>query len=238
MSRTMVGALVVLGTLSLLPGRAGADQRSYVWTYEAQTVPKGDAELEYYHTIAAPDRSHLKTNVTTQQKFEYEVGMSERLDFAIYQVFEQPPEGDLRYEAFQLRWRYRLGEKGASLVDSLIYLEYEGVPDFSEHVIEAKWVATKDIGRFNISVNPILEFESGDETELKPEYACGVSYKVNHLLRLGVEGKGGEDGHYMGPVISHGKGRFWATLGSAFAVGHVKDDGPEFQARLLLGIGL
>ena len=238
MNKAVCGALVFLSVLGMSVGHALADQRSYVWTYEYQTLPRGEAELEYYFTISAPDSSSMKTNVTTEHKVEYEIGMTEHFDFAIYQVFEQTPEEDMQYKAFQLRARYRFGQRGEHLVDSLVYLEYEGVPDFSEHVIEAKWVMAKDIGRFNVSVNPILELEIEDETELKPEYAVGVSYKANDLLKLGVEAKGGEKGHYIGPTISHGKGRFWATLGSAFAVSSVEEGEPEFQIRMLLGIGL
>lgn len=238
MNKVVCRAWVFIGVLWMFAGHALGDQRSYVWTYEYQTLPRGEAELEYYFTISAPDSSSMKTNVTTEHKVEYEVGMTEHFDFAIYQVFEQTPEEDLQYKAFQLRARYRFGQKGDHFADSLVYLEYEGVPDFSEHVIEAKWVLAKDIGRLNIALNPILEYEIGDENKIEPKYALGVSYRMNDLLRLGVEAKGGEDGHYVGPVISHGKGRFWATLGSAFAVSSVEDDKPEFQIRMLLGIGL
>lgn len=231
---------LILAVLSLLFGLnyASADERSYVWTYEYMTLPAGEAELEYYFTISAPDRSNLKTNVTTEHKFEYEVGMTKRFDFAIYQVFEQESDESLKYKAFQLRGRYRFGEQGSNLMDSLLYLEYEGVPDFSEHVIEAKWVLSKTIGRFNISLNPILELEIGDETELETEYAIGAGYAVNNLLKIGIEAKGGEYAHYIGPVIAHGSGRFWSTLGTAFRIDGGKEDQPEFQARLLLGAHL
>lgn len=227
-----------IGLLLVLAGAALADQRSYVWTYEYQTVPKNEAELEYYYTASAPDRSSLTTNVTSEHKFEYEIAMNERFDFAIYQVFAQAPGEALTHEEFQLRWRYRFAEKGEHLVDSLLYFEYAGVPDFSEHALETKWVMARDLGPVNVSLNPILECEFGDENETKTEYALGVSYRPNELVRLGVEAKGGKDGHYVGPVISHGKGRFWATLGSAFAVSSVEEGEPEFQTRLLLGIGL
>lgn len=231
----LISGLVL--TFAIAPG-SYADLRSYVWTYEYQTLPRGEAELEYYFTLSAPDSSSIKTNVSTEHKLEYEMGMTKHFDFAIYQVFKQTPGESLQYEAFQLRARYRIGQKGDHVVDSLVYMEYEGVPDFSEHAVEAKWVLAKDLGQFNVAFNPTLEFKFGDENKIEPKYALGVSYRINDLFRLGIEAKGGEDGHYVGPVISHGKGRFWATLGSAFNVGSVETGEPEFQMRMLFGIGL
>jgi len=48
MNKAVCGALVFLGVLGISVGHALADQRSYVWTYEYQTLPRGEAELEYY----------------------------------------------------------------------------------------------------------------------------------------------------------------------------------------------
>jgi len=163
--------------------------------------------------------------------------MTERFDFSIYQIFAQKPEGELRYEGFKLRSRYKIGEKGRYILDPLIYLEYKGKPDFSEHGIEFKLILAKDIGRFNISLNPILSFERVTKWEFEPEYAIGMSYEVNKLFRVGFEAKGSEDGHYIGPVISHGRENLWVTLGSAFKIGEIKEGKPEFQIRMLLGIG-
>ena len=74
--------------------------------------------------------------------------------------------------------------------------------------------------------------------KFEPEYALGMNYRINNLFSLGIEAKGSADGHYVGPVIAHGKGRFWVSLGSAFNVGSVEEGKPEFQMRMLLGIGL
>jgi len=84
----------------------------------------------------------------------------------------------------------------------------------------------------------MVEFEYEEEWEFKPAYALGISYEMFELLKVGVEGKGSRDGHYIGPVISHGHEDLWVTLGSAFKVGEVKDGKPEFEIRLLMGVGL
>jgi len=237
MKVTVFGLLIIVAMDILFSDRVMADQRSYVWTYEYLTVPKGEAELETYFTISAPEKDNLKGNTSTEHRFEFEVGMNERFDFAIYQIFlQEPAEESLRYKGFRLRARYRIGEKGRYFVDPLIYLEYKGLSDFSEHGVEAKLILAKDLGRFNIALNPIVDFEFGDKNEVEAEYTLGMSYKINDLLRLGIEAKGSKDGHYVGPVIAHGKGRFWVTLGLTFNVGSVEEGKPKFQTRMLLGI--
>ena len=223
--------------LLLAPGAFG-DQRSYVWTYEYKTVARGVAELESYFTTSAPDIDDLEGNTSVEHRIELEVGMTNRFDFAVYQIFEQPAGGNFKYKRYQLRSRYRIGEKGQLPVDPLIYVEYKGQPDFSEHGIELKLILAKDIGNLNIAVNPVFEVErEHDEWEAKVAYAAGASYRLNRLLRVGVEAKGSENGHYLGPVVSHGVEDLWITLGSAFGYAGIKEGKAEFQIRMLLGIG-
>jgi hypothetical protein len=223
--------------VSALFGKAFADTRSYVWTYEYITVDRGKGEFEIYFTLSTPDIEKVTGNMMSEHQFELEVGMTEHFDFAVYQVFYQKPEGELKYKGYKLRARYKIGEKGMYIVDPLIYLEYKGVPDFSKHGIEFKLILAKDIGPFNISLNPILEFEREQEWEFKPKYAVGIRYEIYKLLKVGLEAKGGEAGHYVGPVISHGREDLWSALGFAFKVGEVKQGEPEFQIRLILGVG-
>lgn len=220
-------------------GDAFADKRNYVWTYEYKTMEAGEAEVEYYLTFSTPDSGTFKDQTTAEHQVELEVGMTDRFDFAIYQVFKQAPDQSLNYEGYKLRGRYRFGQKNQYVLDPLVYLEYKGVPDFSEHEVELKLVLAKDVGNWNFALNPTLEFErEGEGWETKPEYSAGVSYGSGYLYRLGIEVKGSENGHYIGPVISHGKEDLWVTLGSAIAVGSVDTGKAEFELRLLLGVSV
>ena len=230
--------LVFLGSTFWINSKAFADKRSYVWTYEYSTVEKGKAEFENYFTLSTRDIDHIEGAMSSEHQIELEVGMTERFDFSIYQVFNQDPEGTLEYEGYKLRSRYRIGEKGRFFLDPLIYLEYKGKPDFSEHEIEFKLILAMDIERFNFALNPIFEWERGDEWEFKPAYAVGMGYELSKLVRVGLEAKGSKNGHYLGPVISHGKEHLWVTLGSAFMIADIKEGKPEFQIRMLLGVGL
>lgn len=115
-----------------------ADNRRDFWTYEYLTLSAGMGEFEFYTTLSSLDMKHSKGNTIAEHQFELEVGMTDRYDFSIYQIFEQKPDKSLSYEGYKLRNRYRLGERGEYFVDPLLYFEYKGKPDFSVHEIEGK----------------------------------------------------------------------------------------------------
>jgi len=214
-----------------------ADRRYYVWTYQYATMEKGSGEIEGYTTYKILDQDSLRNNVITELQLELEVGMNNNFDASIYQVFEQDPGFPLQYKGYKIRTRYRFGEKGMYFVDPLIYLEYKGVPDFSSHAFEGKLILAKDLGEWNLAVNPIIEYEkAGEDKELNWAYAIGLSYGFSSILRLGIEIKGSKMGHYIGPVISHGKDNLWATLGGVLKLSSVKEGKPDAEIRLLVGI--
>ncbi len=214
-----------------------ADERSYVWTYEYMIMDPGKAEIETYTTFSGPAIGDLEGKTSTELNFETEIGMTEHFDFAIYQNFKQAPEGGLTYSGFKLRSRFKIGKKDQFFMDPLIYVEYKGKPDFHEHEIEAKFILAKDLGNFNISLNPYFEMEFEDgETEFAPKYAVGASYKVTPLFSFGLEAKGSEDGHYLGPTISHGAHGIWVAWGMLFGAGGIEEGKSEFMTRFILGI--
>ena len=227
--------IVFLALTSIIMG----DNRSYVWTYEYKTMERGKAEFEHYLTFKAPKMDSLAGSVTTVHNIEFEFGMNDKFDFSIYQNFEQPADGAFQYSGYKLRARYKFGEKNQYLMDPLLYFEYKGKPDFIKHVLEGKLILAKDYGSFNYAINPVFEIEYKDgaqEHEFK--YNAGSCYKINKLLSIGLEIKGGKNGHYLGPVISHGKDTFWVALGSAFAITEIINNKPEIMLRMILGIHL
>ncbi|NOZ03633.1 MAG: hypothetical protein GXO92_03375 [FCB group bacterium] len=228
----LVGLIILINT-------GVSDNRFYIWTYEYKTMERGEVELENYVTFSSPDMDSLAGNTSSKFEYEIEVGMTDRFDFAIYQVFEQSPSDPLRYKEYKLRGRYRFGEKGKYFVDPLLYLEYKGRPDFSKHVWEGKLILAKDIGNWNMALNPIFEVEI-DESGREKEYAytAGTSYRITDLFRLGMEVKGSENGHYIGPVIAHGTKSTWVTFGAGFALSSIKAGKPEFMLRMLLGVSI
>lgn len=221
---------------SLFALQAHADGRRYVWTYEYQTLPRGEVELESYTEF-----SHLETDsgrqASTTLQYEYEIGMNNRFDVGIYQKFKQDFDAPLAYDGFKIRMRYRLGEKHKWFMDPLIYVEYKDNAVFDQSVLETKLILSRDFKRINVSLNPVVEFEfEEDETEVKFEYAAGLSYRLHPIVSLGLETKGNADGFYWGPTISHGKDDLW------FAIGYLIPGTPgssiDRKIRFIIGVGL
>ncbi len=239
MLRRILYGLFGLGLFILcLVKPASADRRSYVWTYEYHTMPKGMAEIEYYLNTEVPDMSHSSVN-TWKHQVELEYGITDYWDVSMYQVFKQinnATTSDFEYEGFKVRTRYRLGESGMYLLDTLLYLEYIRNDDFSKpNVLEGKLILAKDIGRLNLVYNQILEQEVESDGETEHEYAAGVSYEFTPAFRLGLESKGNytEDKYYLGPTISWGQEKFWLSLGLAWGM---NDRSSDFLSQMILGI--
>jgi len=229
------GIAAVFG--ALLAGYASnavGDQRLFTRVYEYSTLPRGHAELEHYLTFSAPSGG-FKGQAETEHQVEFEMGMNDRFDVGIYQVFVQGPGTGLVYEEMKVRGRYRFAEKGEHLVDTLVYLEGVNSSDFSTQEIEAKLVLAHDFGPVAVSVNPVLEMAKTDGWESEPGYAAGLSWRALSLLSVGVEAFGGEDAHYAGPVIAHGNENFWVSLGLVMRHTGTDEHGPKTAVRMLSG---
>jgi hypothetical protein len=201
----------------------------------------GKSEFEQYTTFKSADGNDMSKTTTTELNFELEIGMNKFFDFAIYQVFTQSPDEGIKYSGFKLRSRFKIGEKGQFFVDPLVYIEYKGVPGFSEHEFETKLILAKDLGDFNISVNPYFELAKKpdeQEWEFEPKYAAGITYKLGKLFNFGIESTGSSDGIYLGPTISHGSHNLWISTGVLFGIGEIENGKPEFQIRMIFGVEL
>ena len=123
-------------------------------------MPKGTSEVEYYLTHKVTDIHNYDNKNTWQHQIEFEYGLTDRWDLAIYQRWQQSntSKGNkFEYTSTKLRTRYRLGEKEMYPFDTLLYLEYIR-PDSSTdaEVMEGKLILTKDFGKFNVAYNQIL----------------------------------------------------------------------------------
>ena len=112
-----------------------ADRRSYVWTYEYLTMPKGMAEVEFYLTHKISDWDNYDDKNSWEEAVEVEYGLTDHWDIAVYQTWQQN-NSDTRdwsgYTGSKIRTRYRIGEKGQFPVDMLLYAEYI-LGDETEH---------------------------------------------------------------------------------------------------------
>jgi hypothetical protein len=216
-----------------LAGASVADQRSYVWTYEYLTLSPDHAELEYYQTAVTRDRQ-TDSSSDWQQQLELEYGLTNHLDAALYQVFDQKENDKMKYSGYKFRLRYRIAEKNVFPLDLLLYAEHQEKID-GKNVFEGKLILAKDIGKVNFAYNQIYKnsYASGDRAD--HEYAAGVSYEVTPAIRFGVESKGNyrTDKYSAGPTIAWVGGRIWANLGAVYGLNRRTDDR---QVRFLLGV--
>jgi hypothetical protein len=219
---------------------AGADRRAYVWTYEYQTKPPGGAEIEHYLTSKTGDLDRVG-ETTWEHRLELEAGLTDRWDVSIYQIFHQPADGGLRYDSFQLRSRYRIGESGLWPADPLLYLEYRRPRDLTApNRLEWKIILARDVQRFNAALNIIEEVKFAPGTEWETGYAIGVGYEPHPVVRIGAEAFGDlvvekDRAHYLGPTVSIARGGWFYTVGIGFGL---NDDSSDLQARAILGVDL
>ncbi|NQV14827.1 hypothetical protein HQ531_05155 [bacterium] len=232
----MLKTLLLITLNVLLSLQLAADGRRYVWTYEYQTLPGGEAELESYTEFSHTDTDSGRLATTTLQ-YEYEIGMNNRFDVGIYQKFQQDSDSPIAYDGFKIRFRYRLGEKGRWAFDPLLYLEYKDNAAFDHSTLETKLILARDFDRINVAINPVLEFEfKDDETELEFEISGGISYALHPLISMGLEAKGNADEFYWGPTLSHGKNDLWFALGLLLPA--KTDSGADRKFRFIIGVGL
>lgn len=233
--KTMLVLPVLLVAL-VVPQKSYADRRSYVWTYEYPTMPKGWTELEYYLTEEQQNLDKAKPNIW-KHWIEAEYALTDHWDVAMYQMFKQSNTvtgDDFEYDGLKIRTRYRILEKDVLPVDVQLYLEYIMDDGLSHNALEGKLVLAKDIGDLNIAYNQIVEqgLNSGGGTENK--YASGISYKAFRGLRIGVESKGNftESEYWVGPTAVWWNARFYVTVGTAWGLNDKSDD---LQVRMITG---
>lgn len=230
----LTGLFIIFG----ISGDSIADWRSYIWTYEYSTMPKGVSEIEYYLTVKAPDAGRSNVN-TWQHWLELEYGITDKWDAAMYQMWKEintATSSTFDYDGFKVRTKYRFGEQGEFFIDPELYFEYIRDDNFSEPSVgEAKLILAKDLGNFNVSYNQIIERNLEREGKTSHEYAVGASYSILPDFKLGIESKGSYSGreNAMGPTISWVSSKFWVSFGAVLGLNRRTDD---IQSRVIVGI--
>ena len=223
-----------------------ADRRKYVWTYQTTTIAPEATELEFYQTTKINENE----NDNWEYRIEVEQGISSKFDIGIYQIFSQEASESLKWNAFQLRGRYRFGLPGEVAFNPVLYLEYRRKIETTagQNKIETKILLGKDVGKTNFSINPVFEYlwASGFDSYKEVGVDVGLSYAPSYKFAFGVEsttrqvyyteiGKENKSESSFGPTISYATGENYYTVGIAFGLNDHADD---TMVRFLMGIGL
>ncbi|MEW6050516.1 MAG: hypothetical protein AB1644_05580 [Candidatus Zixiibacteriota bacterium] len=237
----MKTTLIALATLTLITAASSqADRRKYVWAYGTQTIAADASELELYQT------TKLAENDCWEYRIEIEHGLSPRADLAIYQIFSQKEGGSFKWDALQIRGRYRLAEAGRLPFAATAYVEYNRKIDLKEpNKAEFKLLLARDFDRVNLALNPVYEvFWAPGEAEHELGFDTGLSYELSYKWTVGIESTSrhefidaGDDetSSYFGPTISFASGEIYYTVGYAWGI---TDDSDDARVRFLMGVGL
>jgi hypothetical protein len=216
--------------LLLLAGPAVAQVDPFEFeVYPAQTVGRGMIELESLNSIIP--RGHTQGDAGTSSgdfasdrmyrtAVELTYGLTDKVEAAAYLNLAHPNGDSFQYAGSKFRLRGSLFEQGQLPIDLGWYaeLEWNRTPQFdgNELELELKPIASKDIGRFEIDLNPKFAkaiFVGPDKNKgFEFGYTAGLYYRYQRWLSPGLEFYGGmgliddsdslhEQEHYIVPVI-------------------------------------
>ena len=161
--------VVLFAAASTQSVRSAATPRPLPFTYTADTLDKGETEIEQYVDMTPVKATSEQTGkpvwyMATQFQTEYEHGLTDRLELGLYLAL-MPDPGSAYVNAatltegtgFKERLRYRLADAGEWPVDVALYGEL--VEYMTEFEIEAKIILERRIGRLRIAANAWAERE-------------------------------------------------------------------------------
>ena len=240
---------ILAAVAAIAPARA--DRRSFVRSYEFQTQPEGNLEVELWNDIDAPKTGKGFADSVITHKLVLEYGITDRWDAALYHVFQQggPAGADntaFHFDSWRLESRYRLAERGEWPVDVMVYLETERPADFAAPFeLEEKIILEKDFGKLALVANLVAEqaLARGDRGHHLWEVDLGVRYEVHPRLRLAAEVWAIQTVRpdvavttwYAGPSVSLQLRKLWLQVGAGIGL---NDPALQLQFRSVLGFNL
>jgi hypothetical protein len=244
-------ALAFLLGLTWAASPARADQRSFIRAYEYATQPAGNLEFELWNDIQATRGARFADALLTH-RFEFEYGLTDHWDAALYHVFQSggggaPADRALRFDSWRIESRYRLGEKGEWPVDVMLYGEVERPADFTAPwEIEEKLILGRDFGAVGLIANLVFEqaLATGDKAHHRFEVDLGARYEFSPAVRVGAEfwairesaaGGPATSSYFLGPSVSLASQRVWIQLGAGIGLGSTAE---SVFARSVLGFNL
>ena len=170
-------------------------------TYPATTEGQGLHEFENLTTFVAngraksqDDEDEGRRHRLVRTSLEYNYGLTDKIDAAMYLDFERANGQDPEYAGSRYRFRGALFDKGRFPVDLGWYVEAE-VPHKGAAQLELEFrpIVSTDLGRFSFDINPSFELPTiADERRtLEFSYAARVVYRLSERLMPAVEFYGG-----------------------------------------------
>jgi hypothetical protein len=224
---------LILGTM-LLAGAALADNRIFTYTYEPETEPKGDWELEQSITSRVGRNAAVGQQDYQKWQFRTEVehGVTDRYTVSLYvnddyEHFRDPASGQTsdvnRFAGFSLENRYQVLDPVENPVGLTLYLE----PTFDGQnaELEQKIILGQRHGdwKWALNLTHATEWEGRvDNYEGEVELSGGLAYNLTERWTLGWEIRDHNElpfykqwentAIYLGPTLSYHRQKWWAAL--------------------------
>ena len=163
--------------------------KDYIFNQGYYTTRKGEFELELYNDLNMPESDDDDT-FNSKHPVDLEVGLTDHLQLAAYEVFAWDRSEDWRQSEYKIEAKYRFLQSGELPVDVALYAEYanpDGHRKISSDEIEGKLILSRDIGKWNLVANLITEREINTHEDWKWSTTAGISYAVKPKVRLGLE---------------------------------------------------
>lgn len=242
MKRSLVLALYILSLSTF------AQDRYFGQAYTTSVLPKGNIDLEFWHTSRLGHEGQFFN--AQDQRLEFEVGLGKNLQTSIYfnryfTRFSAGAEGtEIKNEiGFSSEWKYKMSDPVANKIGSALYAEV-GLKGGDELEIEAKIILDKWFGKgkknliaFNGTVEFEKEFEWSDNKVKSDGWATPVSINLayEYLIRpsfgLGFEVVNRNDIEkdngwmnsifYAGPTLNFRGGRYFIILNYMPQLGNI-----------------
>jgi hypothetical protein len=237
--------------LVALPAPARANPHPLPYSYPYQTLPKGKIEVEEIADLIPMRVAREKedgtrdavTAVRSQLQTELELGLSDRLELALYFSFHQSATADtpaMRFDGLKQRLRYRFAEEGDLPIDLGVYFE---VAEFYNEVeLEQKLLMSRRFGYLTTVCNLWVEQEyyfQDRDWKLIYNPTLGATYEFSPNFMLGLEywarGRFDKDHaaatsdaptgtrHYLGPTFLLQSGEAWWSTGVYARLDHLGD---------------
>lgn len=206
-----------------------SNDRKFGYTYQSMVLGMGNKEIEIWTTARVGKDIPFYSAI--DNRFEFEVGLSERLQTAFYLNFRKVNSDDgtgmtehFNFEGISTEWKYQFTKPGK---DPLGFAVYEEIGLNTDEIeTESKLIFDKRISRHTFALNLVLENEwklsSGkSENETAFEGDFGWCYDISNSFSAGIEVRnhnvisGGEwknSALFAGPVLSYSQPSWWVTL--------------------------
>jgi hypothetical protein len=238
--------LLAVVTVSL-PAEAG--RRPFIWTWDTETVPEGDLELEQWLWAVSPPTDPARARPAAYWIWWGPViGVTSRFELAV--PFEiRSTRSVTALDNFWLDGRFRLTpreqEGGFQALVRAAYRQsiHSPRPSGAELNLVGAYGGPREF-HAALDLGARFSFAAGAASLAMLTYAGGVTWPLlDGELRAGAEVFGelqanGLHHHFVGPSASWTKGRLWLTFGLLVGLGPLAPDTPKLMPRLIWAVVL